>query len=333
MNTAMRRIGTVLLAIVVVLSAGGSPLSAQAPKKITFLTNYVFHGRHTPYFVGLDKGFYRDAGFDVQINPATGSGFVISALEGGKADYGMAESTSVVQAVAKGARVKAFGVFMDITTSGLASLTPYPTPESILGKTVAASLTDSARVIVPIILNRKGLDPTKVNWQAADPGVYFSLLLERKVDLITASIDGDVPALTRVATPQGKTVHFAAFGDWGYDVFGYFLVTTATKIGEKPDEVRAFAAVTAKAVKYSIDHPEEAARIMVKHNPTLDEATTLAQWRQSIKAITTPYVAKNGYGVATPERLQRTIDLVRQAFKMEGTLSPGDIYADGFVAR
>jgi hypothetical protein len=49
--------------------------------------------------------------------------------------------------------------------------------------------------------------------------------------------------------------------------------------------------------------------------------------------MTTPYVAKNGYGVATPDRVQRTIDLVRQAFKMEATLSPGDVYADGFVAR
>lgn len=322
-----------LVAVVAVVGAGVSPLSAQAPKKITFLTNYVFHGRHSPYFVGVDKGFYKDAGFDVQIAPATGSGFVVSALDGGKADYGMAESTSVVQAVAKGAKVKGFGVFMDITTSGLASLTPYPTPESILGKTVAASLTDSARIIVPIVLGKKGLDATKVNWQAADPGVYFSLLLERKVDLITASIDGDVPALAKVATPQGKTVHFAAFGDWGYDVFGYFLVTTSARIAEKPDEVCAFMGATAKAVKYSIDHPEETAKIMVKHNPTLDEAVTLAQWRQSIKAMTTPYVAKNGYGVATTDRVQRTIDLVRQAFKMEANMAPGDVYADGFVAR
>lgn len=333
MRTATRWTSAIVLAVLVVLVMGGSRPSAQGPKKITFLTNYVFHGRHSPYFVGLDKGFYREAGFDVQISPATGSGFVISALEGGKADYGMAESTSVVQAVAKGAKVRAFGVFMDITTSGLASLTPYPTPESILGKTVAAALTDSARVIVPIVLAKKGLDPTKVNWQAADPGVYFSLLLERKVDLITASIDGDVPALVRVATPQGKSVHFAAFGDWGYDVFGYFLVTTGAKLAEKPEEIRAFAAATVKAVKYSIDHPEETARIMVKHNPTLDEATTLAQWRQSIKAMTTPYVATNGYGVATPDRIQRTIDLVRQAFKMEATLGPGDVYADGFIAR
>ena len=327
------------LALVTLLMAGvvGAPNAtaqgAKPLKKITFLTNYVFHGRHSPYFVGLEKGYYREAGFDIQIAPATGSGFVLSALEGGKADYGMAESTSVVQALSKGGKVKGFAVFMDITTSGLASLTPYPTPESTVGKTVAASLTDSARVILPITYKLKGLDASAIKWQAADPGVYFPLLLEGKVDLFTASIDGDVPALMRVATPQGKTVHFSSFADWGYDVFGYFLVATADRIANNPDEVKAFAAATAKAVKYAIDHPEETAQIMLKHNPTLNLDTTLAQWRQSIKAINTPYVQKNGYGIATPDRLQRTVDLVKQAFNLTGTMGPNDIYATGLVSR
>jgi NitT/TauT family transport system substrate-binding protein len=324
---------SVAVAVLVVgLGLGAGP-ARGAEKKITFLTNYIFHGRHSPYFVGVEKGFYKEAGFDVSIAPATGSGFVISALEGGKADYGMAESTSVVQAVGKGAKVKGFGVFMDVTTSGLASLTPYPTPESLAGKTIAASLTDSARVIVPIVFSLRGLDASTVKWQAADPGVYFSLLLDGKVDLFTASIDGDVPALARVATPRGKTVHFASFADWGYDVFGYLLVSTADRLAAQPDEARAFAAVTARAVKYAIEHPEETAQIMVKHNPTLNYETTLAQWRQSIKAINTPYVAQHGYGVATPDRLQRTIDLVKQAFKLNVSLTSNDVYAPGLMGK
>ncbi|HEX7128417.1 MAG TPA: ABC transporter substrate-binding protein [Thermodesulfobacteriota bacterium] len=320
-----------VLAVAAVLATG--PADAAAPlKKISFLTNYVFHGRHSPYFVGLEKGFYREAGFDIQISPATGSGFVVSAVDGGKADYGMAEATPVVQAVAKGARVKGFAVFMDITTSGLASLAPYPTPDSVAGKTIAASLTDSARIILPIIFSQKGLDPASIRWEAADPGVYFSLLLDGRVDLFTASIDGDVPALARVAEPRGKSVHFASFADWGYDVFGYFLVASADRIARQPDEVRAFASATARAVTYAIRNPEEAARIMVKHNPTLNYDTTLAQWRQSIKAIDTPYVKRHGYGVATPDRIQRTIDLVKQAFKLDASLEPADVYATGLVA-
>ena len=327
-----------LLAFVIALGGGlvspSATTAGEKPlKKVVFLTNYVFHGRHSPFFVGMDKGFYREAGLDIHIAPATGSGFVLAAIEGGKADYGMAESTSVVQVVAKGGKAKGFAVFMDITTSGLASLTPYPTPESLAGKTVAASLTDSARVILPIIFNLKKINPESIKWQTVDPGVYFPLLLEGKVDLFTASIDGDVPALMKVAAPLGKTVQFSSFADWGYDVFGYFLVTTGEKLANNPDEVKAFAAATVKAVKYSIEHPEETAQIMVKYNPTLDYNTTLAQWQQSIKAINTAYVEQNGYGIATTDRLQRTVNLVKEAFKLTGTLGPNDIYTGGFVSR
>src|SRR5579864_8809656 len=165
-------------AAIAALTAAFLPMaaSAEGAKKITFLTNYVFNGRHAPFFVGLEKGFYKDAGFDMQIQPATGSGFVITAIDGGKADYGMADVSSLANGIAKGAKVKAFMVYTDITTNGLASLTPYPTPESVVGKKIAASQTDSVRVILPIIFDSRHLDISKINWQAADPSVYFSLL-------------------------------------------------------------------------------------------------------------------------------------------------------------
>ena len=162
----------------------------------------------------------KEAGFDVQITPATGSGFVVAAIDSGKADYGMADVSSAAQGIAKGAKVKAFMVYTDVTTNGLASLQPYPTPESVVGKKIAASETDSVRVILPIIFDAKKLDVSSIKWQAADPSVYFSLLLSGQVDLFTATSDGDVPALTKVASAQGKTVpgRLQSFAETLYDL-------------------------------------------------------------------------------------------------------------------
>jgi NitT/TauT family transport system substrate-binding protein len=309
-------------------------MSAQkALTPITFLTNYVFQGRHAPFFLGRDKGFYREAGFDLNIVPATGSGFVISAIDSGKAQYGMAESASVVQAVARGAKVKGFAVFMDVSTSGLASLKPYPTPQSVAGKPIAASLTDSARVILPVLFARAQLDPSTINWVTSDPSVYFSLLLAGRAELMTASSDGDLPALQRVAQPRRQTVHFASFAEWGYHIFGYFLVAHADRITAHGDEMRAFAAATVRAVQYATDQPEEAAKSVARSSPALGEATALAQWRESLKAIHTPYVKQHGYGQATDARLRETIALVSEALALNPRPQPGQIYAEGFTKR
>jgi NitT/TauT family transport system substrate-binding protein len=324
----MKRASHWIAALVFAVAGSVPAVFAQptAAKKITFLTNYVYNGRHAPFFVGLEKGFYKDAGFDIDIKPASGSGFVITAIDGGKADYGMADVSSVVQGVAKGAKVKAFMVYTDITTNGLAAFSPYPTPESIVGKKIAAGQTDSLRVILPIIFDAKGLDASKINWQTADPGVYFSLLMSGQVDLFTASSDSDVPALTKIAAAQGKTVHFSSCADWGYDIYGYVLLGTAEALAKNPGEAKRFAEATRKAVEYSIKNPDETAQIMVKHNPTMNLDTVKTQWAGTIESIRTPYVAKNGYGAATEDRIERSILLTRKALKLDADLKPADLY-------
>jgi NitT/TauT family transport system substrate-binding protein len=323
----MTRASKLIAALALAVAASMPSASfAEAPKKITFLTNYVYIGRHAPFFVGLDKGFYKEAGFDVEIKPATGSGFVITAIDGGKADYGMADISSVVQGIAKGAKVKAFMVYTDVTTNGLAALTPYPTPESVVGKKIAAGQTDSVRVTLPIIFDLKGLDTSKINWQAADPSVYFSLLLSGQVELFTATSDGDVPALKRVAAPQGKSVHFSSFADWGYDIYGYVLIGTEAALAKDPGEAKRFAEATKKAVDYSIKNPDEAVRIMVKLNPTMNADTVKTQWSGAMESIQTPYVAKNGYGVATTDRIERSIALTKKALKLDADLKATDLY-------
>jgi NitT/TauT family transport system substrate-binding protein len=307
---------------------------AQTPEKlnkITVLTNYAFFGRHAPLFVGIEKGYFREAGFDVQMLPTTGSGFVNTAIDANRADFALTDASVLVQSIAKGAKIQAFGVYLDISANGLASLQPIPTPQSLIGRKIAAALTDSSRVVVPIVYSLKNLDSSKLEWQAADPGTYFSLLLSGRVDVIAAAMDADRPALTKAAAAQNKQVHFAAFADWGYDVFGIFLVTQAARVAEKPDEVRAFARAVVKSVQFSIANPDEAARIMAEKNPTFDPDIVNAQWKAAAAVMQTDYVRKHGYGIATDDRLARTITLARTALKIETEVTPAQLYAQGFI--
>lgn len=315
------------VAAAALMSATAVQASAQDLQTIDFLTNYAFHGRHSPFFVGREKGFYEEAGFNINIAPATGSGFVVTAVDAGQADFGMADAGTVVQAVAKGAQVKGFMVYMDTTTSGLASLKPYENPGDLIGAKIAASQTDSARVVLPIIYEQHGLDASGLQWETADPSVYVALLSNGQADLMTASLDGDVPMLERTLG-QRTDIHFASFSDWGYDVFGYLLIARNDRLENDPESAERFAEASRKAVEYAIANPEETAEIMVKHNPTLNYDTTLAQWRQSIKAIRTAFVEEHGYGAATEDRVQRTIDLMAEAMNLDTPPSTEQVYQD-----
>jgi NitT/TauT family transport system substrate-binding protein len=71
---------------------------------------------------------------------------------------------------------------------------------------------------------------------------------------------------------------------------------------------------------------------MAEKNPTFDPDIVNAQWKASIAAMQTDYVRKHGYGVATPDRLQRTITLARTALKIETEVTPDQLFAQGFIA-
>lgn len=326
----LARIGTPLLLILATLAAVPAAQAADL-QRVKLLVNYTLFGRHAPLFLGSDKGFYKEAGFEVEILPSTGSGFVNTAIDAGKADYAVTDASVLVKSIAKGAQIKAFGAFMDVSANGLASLQPIPTPQSLIGKNIAAAVTDSSRVVLPIIFSQKGLDASKLQWQAADPSTYFSLLLSGRVDVIAAAMDADRPALTRAATAQGKQVSFAAFADWGYDSFGLFLITQSERIAKRPDQARAFLMATKKSVEYALTHPEEAAHAMVNANSTMNYDLVLAQWKAAAVAMQTPFVKVHGFGAVTTDRLRHTIQLARTALQIDQEITPSQIFADSFV--
>jgi NitT/TauT family transport system substrate-binding protein len=205
--------------------------------------------------------------------------------------------------------------------------------KSVLGSRVGAAVTDSARAVVPIVMQLQGLDASKIQWRAASNQTYISLLLADEIDSFSASTDSDIPALEKLLKSQGKKPYFSSFADWGYDGLGFLLIASNDRMAKNPEEVKAFAAAVVKGVQYSIAHPEEAAQIMIKYSPTLDPEVTLEQWRQTVKALDTSYVKEHGLGVITNDRVQRSIDLTREAFKFEGQVSPDQVFTPGFVAN
>lgn len=318
------------------LGLGASPLAANAqdtaPQTVQVLLNHTLIGKYAPFFVGIDKGYYRDVGLEVTVSPTSGSGFVISSLEGGKADYGVSDVGPAIQAMAKGSRVRGVFVFMNRSAVALASLKPYPDLASLRGSRIAASPADSARVALPIVLARNHLEDLPFEWVAADPNVYFSLLLDDQVDLASSSIDGDVPALRKIAEPRGKTVHYLSLYDWGYRIYGLWLLANQNKLEHDPDEVERFTQATRKAMLYAIEHPEEAAQIMVARNPVLNRDTILTQWSQSIVSMGDDPTENGQYGFATPDRLQETIDIVGQALRLEtSALQPESVFSPAFT--
>ena len=82
----------------------GGQAQAQAPKltDVTFSLDFIVLGRHAPFYVAIDKGFYKEEGLNVNIIPAKGTAQAIQNVESGLAQIGFIDVASLVVARAEG---------------------------------------------------------------------------------------------------------------------------------------------------------------------------------------------------------------------------------------
>jgi ABC-type nitrate/sulfonate/bicarbonate transport system substrate-binding protein len=63
----MKTLALALVGTLAAASAFATSARAQALEKFPFRLNWTLYGEHAPFFVALDKGFYKEEGLDVEI--------------------------------------------------------------------------------------------------------------------------------------------------------------------------------------------------------------------------------------------------------------------------
>ena len=77
---------------------------------ITFSLDFIVLGRHAPFYVAIEKGFYKEENLNVNVISAKGTAQAIQNVESGLAQIGFTDVASLVVARAEGSTVKVVSV-------------------------------------------------------------------------------------------------------------------------------------------------------------------------------------------------------------------------------
>jgi NitT/TauT family transport system substrate-binding protein len=132
-----------LIAAVLTAAVCAIGFAQAAPTKIDFQLNWTITGDHSPYYIAIEKGWFKEEGLDVNIIIGKGSGYSVQVVDAGKAQIGIADAPVPIEGRAKGAKVKLIGIIFDKhpncmffwKDSGIKK------PQDIKGKTVAVPAT------------------------------------------------------------------------------------------------------------------------------------------------------------------------------------------------
>src|ERR1700726_2685391 len=77
--------------------------NAFAADDVRLRLNWLYYGSHAPFALGKDKGFYKDAGINLDIRSGNGSGSAHRLVANGDSDFSYGSCASMVDLVSKGA--------------------------------------------------------------------------------------------------------------------------------------------------------------------------------------------------------------------------------------
>ena len=305
----------------VLLALAIAPMQASALDKVVLQLRWVHQFQFAGYYAALEKGFYADAGLEVEIRPAEpGRPSPIDEVRNGNAQYGIGNSGLIV-AYEEGAPVRALAAIFQRS----------PNIWLTLEKSAIGDVRDLAKKRLMMTVNPENAELLAIFAKAGiNPG---------QLDIVPSSFDvqslveGKADAFNAYSTNEPflldqRDVAYRIFDphDYGIDFYSDVLFTGKAELQQHPERVKAFLQASLSGWQYAIDHPEEIADLIIrKYDPSKRREHLLFE-AATIKRLMQPDLIQIGY--MNPGRWRQIRDTYVRLGMMNTTRPMGEfLYA------
>jgi NitT/TauT family transport system substrate-binding protein len=318
-----------VLGLALVSACNGGDNNKQADsglQKVSYLTSFNTFGREAYAYVALDKGYFKDAGFDVKISPGTGTVDVMKLVAGGQADYGIGDFTAIAITLAKQKLpVTTVGMIHQRSLAAIMSLEGLgiKTPQDLPGKQIGDQPGSTNTVMFPVYANAVHIDPKSVTFLPSPPPALPKLLAAGKVQGIGQFVVGK--PLIEKADPKHRKAVTLSYGDVLPQLYGNAILTRSDLAKDHPDQVKKFTGALLKGLQDTVTDPAGSAAILKKYVPDTDLAVATAEL-DIMKDFTKPKTFNGPLGDVSVDRVNTIISLLEQSKAIDkGSITPADV--------
>jgi len=305
--------------------------AVSAADKVSLRLNWYLGGLHAPFYLGVDRGYYRDEGIDLTVNEGRGSAAAVQIV-GAKSDtFGMSDAGSLMLGAAKGVPIRS--VFTLLASSDFAIISLEETgirkPKDLEGKTVAASPGDALTQLFPAVIEANGLTKDKIRLVFMDPPAKPAAVMEKKVEALLGGASDQYWLIKY----KGFTPAMLKFADIGVDTVGMTIHAHLDTIKEKPDMVRRFVRATIRSWGAAQNDPAAAVKAALKVKPDLNAASTEDQLRTNLSELFSKNTQGKSIGYSASEDWEHTLDLLKKYRDLQTDKPSSFFYTNEFMPK
>ena len=249
-----------------------------SPERVSLQLKWTHIYQFAGFYMAKEKGYYSEAGLDVQIREKGPGVNVVNEVLSGKATYGVSDSALILERM-QGRDVVALKalfqhsplILLSRKDAGIDSL------EALRGKRVMIAPESSRNISVMAMLKSHGMDLDDVKVVP----MTFNLedLIDRKADAFTAYLT-DQPFAMRE-----RGIDYTVLNplDYGFDFYGDILFTSERERADHPERLKRFVHASMKGWRYAFEHIDET--IEVLKNSYVPENVSRAKLRAEAEAL------------------------------------------------
>ncbi|GAB4192142.1 MAG: ABC transporter substrate-binding protein [Thalassobaculales bacterium] len=328
-------IGRILGTALAVAVAGLSAAPALAQTAVKFALDWKFEGPSAPYFVAIDKGYYKAEGLDVAIDSGPGSVQGIARVAAGTYPLGFFDINSLVKFRDQNPdkAVQAVAMVYDRPPFAIVTLarTGITKPKDLEGRILGAPAPDGAYAQWAAFVKLNGIDAAKVKINNIGFPVREPMLAAGEVDAITGFSFSSYFNLLQKGV-KAEDIRVMLMSDYGLVLYGNAIMVNPDFARANPKVVAGFVKATIRGMIDTARDPEVAIESVMKRNEIAERPIELARLKMALKDnMVTPYVRANGFGGVDMARLAESIEQIAVTYDFKARPKAEDIFNPAFL--
>lgn len=303
--------------------AGAQP--SYAADKVSLRLPWLLNVQSAGYVMAQEKGFYEQAGLDLEIMPGGPNLNSTALVASGANTFGINDVGQVLMGDAKGMDLLMVGACFQHHPAGVVSLeaSGITKPADLEGKTIAYT-EGGPWILTKAMLAKAGIALDKVN-----------LVVSPSSELLKS---GAVDAKTAFVINEGVALNLAGYktaalmpSDYGVQAYAEVIFVARKTAEENPDLVRRFVAATQAGYDYAYANKDETVSTLVALNKQLDPEQQSAQLALQESYVYTDFSRAKGACAFDGAVIAETANILTEFGDLKGDLNISTLYSTDFI--
>lgn len=277
--------------------------AASAKEKVSLQLLWKHQFEFAGFYMAEEKGFYKEAGLDVQIKEYDFNTDIVKDVEKGLSTFGIGYP-SIILEKAKGARINVLNSIFQSSPHALAALESSGIKSLKDMKNKRIMINDDAVSTVSFKSMLQSQNISFEDMRRLKHSFNIHDLINNKTDIISIYTSNELYELDRL----GIKYNLFDPKDYGFDFYGDLLFTSTKELAQNPRTVESFRKASLKGWRYAFKNIDETVDIIYKEYNTQNKTKEALKY-EALKLKELAYYKTSKLGNIDKNKIQRITDI------------------------